>query len=29
RSYKFSRFIAQVTLLADHTWEVLYNEEFE
>jgi hypothetical protein len=29
RSYKFSRFIAQVTLLADHTWEVIYNEEFE
>jgi Protein of unknown function (DUF2452) len=27
RSYKFSRFIAKVTLLADHTWEVYYNEE--
>lgn len=26
RSYKFSRFIAKVTMLADHTWEVLYNE---
>lgn len=28
-SYKFSRFIAKVTLLADHTWDVIYNEEAE
>jgi hypothetical protein len=27
RSTTFSRFIAKVTLLADHTWEVVYNEE--
>ncbi|MEZ4903632.1 MAG: DUF2452 domain-containing protein [Spirosomataceae bacterium] len=27
RSYKFSRFIAKVTMLADHTWQVEYNEE--
>jgi Protein of unknown function (DUF2452) len=26
RSYKFSRFVAKVTMLADHTWDVLYNE---
>ena len=26
RSFKYSRFLAQVTLLADHTWEVEYNE---
>jgi len=29
RSYKFSRFIAKVTMLADHTWDVQYNEDFE
>lgn len=27
RSYKFSRYIAKVTMLADHTWQVEYNEE--
>lgn len=27
RSFKFSRFIAKVTMLADHTWEVFYNEQ--
>ena len=27
RSVSFSRFIAKVTLLADHTWDVAYNEE--
>ena len=26
RAYKFSRFIAKVTMLADHTWHVEYNE---
>jgi hypothetical protein len=26
RSYKFSRFVAKVTMLADHTWDVVYNE---
>ena len=26
RSFKYSRFLAKVTLLADHTWEVEYNE---
>ncbi len=26
RSYKFSRFVAKVTMLADHTWDVQYNE---
>lgn len=25
RSYKFSRYIAKVTMLADHTWDVEYN----
>lgn len=25
RSFKFSRFIAKVTMLADHTWEVIYG----
>jgi hypothetical protein len=27
RSYKFSRFVAKVTMLADHTWDVVYNDE--
>jgi hypothetical protein len=27
RSYKFSRYIAKVTMLADHTWHVEYNED--
>ncbi|RXK52316.1 DUF2452 domain-containing protein [Aquirufa rosea] len=27
RSFKYSRFLAQVTLLADHTWDVIYNQE--
>jgi len=27
RSYKFSRYIAKVIMLADHTWHVEYNEE--
>jgi Protein of unknown function (DUF2452) len=27
RSYKFSRFIAKVTMLADHTWDVTYHED--
>lgn len=27
RSVSFKRFIAKVTLLADHTWEVTYNQE--
>jgi hypothetical protein len=26
RSFKYSRYLAKVTLLADHTWEVAYNE---
>ena len=26
RSFKYSRFLAKVTLLADHTWEVEYKE---
>ncbi len=26
RSYRFSRFVAKVTMLADHTWDVQYNE---
>jgi hypothetical protein len=26
RSFKYSRFLAKVTLLADHTWEVEYND---
>jgi Protein of unknown function (DUF2452) len=26
RSYKYSRYIAKVTMLADHTWHVEYNE---
>ena len=26
RSFKYSRFLAKVTLLADHTWEVEYYE---
>ena len=26
RSFKYSRFLAKVTLLADHTWDVEYNE---
>lgn len=26
RSFKYSRFLAKVTLLADHTWDVQYNE---
>jgi hypothetical protein len=27
RSFKYSRFLAKATLLADHTWDVFYNEE--
>ncbi|MHA8066324.1 DUF2452 domain-containing protein [Aquirufa sp. ROCK2-A2] len=27
RSFKYSRFLAKATLLADHTWDVTYNEE--
>ena len=27
RSYKFSRYVAKVTMLADHTWDVQYNQE--
>ena len=27
RSFKYSRFLAKVTLLADHTWDVVYNQE--
>lgn len=27
RSVNFKRFIAKVTLLADHTWDVAYNQE--
>lgn len=27
RSFKYSRFLAKCLLLADHTWEVEYNEE--
>lgn len=27
RSFKYSRFLAKVTLLADHTWDVIYHEE--
>ncbi|MHA8073285.1 DUF2452 domain-containing protein [Aquirufa sp. HETE-40SA] len=26
RSFKYSRYLAKVKLLADHTWEVEYNE---
>jgi hypothetical protein len=26
RSFKYSRYLAKVILLADHTWEVAYNE---
>ncbi|MHA8060701.1 DUF2452 domain-containing protein [Aquirufa beregesia] len=29
RSFKYSRFLAKVTLLADHTWDVIYNQENE
>ena len=27
RSFKYSRFLAKVTLLADHTWDVMYNDD--
>ena len=27
RSFKYSRYLAKVTLLADHTWDVIYHEE--
>ncbi len=27
RSLKYSRFLAKVTLLADHTWDVTYNDD--
>ena len=27
RSFKYSRFLAKVTLLADHTWDVTYNDD--
>jgi hypothetical protein len=27
RSFKYSRFLSKATLLADHTWDVFYNEE--
>ena len=27
RSFKYSRFLAEVLLLADHTWDVEYNDE--
>ena len=27
RSFKYSRFLAKVLLLADHTWDVEYNDE--
>ena len=27
RSYKFSRYIAKVTMLADHTWDVEHNPQ--
>jgi hypothetical protein len=27
RSFKYSRFLAKAILLADHTWDVTYNEE--
>lgn len=27
RSFKYSRFLAKVFLLADHTWDVEYNDE--
>ena len=27
RSFKYSRYLAKVILLADHTWDVAYNEE--
>lgn len=27
RSFKYSRFLATCLLLADHTWDVTYNEE--
>ena len=27
RSFKYSRYLAKVLLLADHTWEVEYNDE--
>jgi hypothetical protein len=27
RSTPFKRFVAQVLLMADHTWEVTYNQE--
>ena len=29
RSFKYSRYLAKVKLLADHTWEVAYNESNE
>jgi hypothetical protein len=27
RSFKYSRFLAKVLLLADHTWDVEYNDD--
>lgn len=29
RSFKYRRFVARVTLLYDHTWDVDFNEEIE
>ncbi|MEI7586546.1 DUF2452 domain-containing protein [Runella sp.] len=29
RSYKYSRYIAKVIMLADHTWHVEYNENVQ
>lgn len=29
RSFKYNRYLAKVHLLADHTWDVTYNEENE
>lgn len=29
RSFKYSRFLAKVQLLADHTWDVTYNDSNE
>lgn len=29
RSFKYVRYVAKVLLLADHTWDVTYNEELD
>lgn len=29
RSYKYARYLAKVILLADHTWDVTYNEALD